>query len=46
LDVQADIAAARRSNRPEVTLERVADHLMAVLWPVVRDLPKRATMST
>jgi AcrR family transcriptional regulator len=28
--------------RPEVTLERVADHLMAVLWPVVRELPKRA----
>jgi AcrR family transcriptional regulator len=28
--------------RPGVTLERVADHLMAVLWPVVRELPKRA----
>jgi AcrR family transcriptional regulator len=24
---------------PDVPLERVADHLMAVLWPVVRDLP-------
>ena len=28
--------------RPGVTLDRVADHLMAVLWPVVRELPKRA----
>ena len=28
---------------PETPLERVADHLMAVLWPVVRDLPKRAS---
>jgi AcrR family transcriptional regulator len=28
--------------RPDVTLGRVADHLMAVLWPVVRELPKRA----
>jgi AcrR family transcriptional regulator len=28
--------------RPDVTLDRVADHLMAVLWPVVRELPKRA----
>jgi AcrR family transcriptional regulator len=27
---------------PGVTLERVADHLLAVLWPVVRELPKRA----
>ena len=30
-------------GRPGITLERVADHLMAVLWPVVRELPKRAT---
>jgi AcrR family transcriptional regulator len=29
-------------ERPGVTLDRVADHLMAVLWPVVRELPKRA----
>jgi AcrR family transcriptional regulator len=29
-------------DRPGVTLDRVADHLMAVLWPVVRELPKRA----
>jgi AcrR family transcriptional regulator len=28
--------------RPGITLDRVADHLMAVLWPAVRDLPKRA----
>jgi AcrR family transcriptional regulator len=28
--------------RPGITLDRVADHLMAVLWPVVRELPKRA----
>jgi AcrR family transcriptional regulator len=26
----------------DVTLERVADYLMAVLWPVVRELPRRA----
>ena len=29
-------------ERPGVTLDRVADHLMAVLWPVVRELPRRA----
>jgi AcrR family transcriptional regulator len=29
-------------DRPTTPLERVADHLMAVLWPVVRDLPSRA----
>ena len=29
-------------DHEEVTLERVADYLMAVLWPVVRDLPSRA----
>ncbi|HEY6696250.1 MAG TPA: TetR/AcrR family transcriptional regulator [Solirubrobacteraceae bacterium] len=29
-------------DRPAITLDRVADHLMAVLWPVVRELPKRA----
>ena len=33
-------------DRPEVPLKRVADHLMAVLWPVVRELPKRATLSS
>jgi AcrR family transcriptional regulator len=27
-------------DRPAITLDRVADHLMAVLWPVVRELPK------
>src|SRR5918999_1264046 len=26
-------------EHPETPLERVADHLMTVLWPVVRDLP-------
>ena len=26
---------------PGVPLERVADHLMTVLWPVVRELPRR-----
>jgi AcrR family transcriptional regulator len=30
-------------DRPGTPLERVADHLMAVLWPVVRDLPGHAT---
>jgi AcrR family transcriptional regulator len=29
-------------DHPEATLDRVADHLMAVLWPAVRDLPSRA----
>jgi AcrR family transcriptional regulator len=29
-------------DRPAITLDRVADHLMAVLWPAVRELPKRA----
>jgi AcrR family transcriptional regulator len=29
-------------DHPEVPLARVADHLMTVLWPVVRDLPNRA----
>jgi AcrR family transcriptional regulator len=28
--------------RPGVTLDRVADYLMGVLWPVVRELPNRA----
>jgi AcrR family transcriptional regulator len=27
-------------ERPTITLDRVADHLMAVLWPVVREMPK------
>ena len=29
--------------RPGITLDRVADHLMAVLWPAVRELPNRAS---
>jgi AcrR family transcriptional regulator len=33
-------------DNPDVPLERVADHLMAVLWPVVRELPRRATAAT
>jgi AcrR family transcriptional regulator len=41
----AEAIALWALDRPEVTLERVADHLMAVLWPVVRELPKRATIS-
>ncbi|MGH2948193.1 MAG: hypothetical protein ACRDPC_18390 [Solirubrobacteraceae bacterium] len=28
-------------DRPDATLDRVADHLMAVLWPAVRDLTSR-----
>ncbi len=39
----AEAIALWALDRPEVTLERVADHLMAVLWPVVRELPKRET---
>ena len=39
----AEAIALWALDRPEVTLERVADHLMAVLWPVVRELPNRAT---
>jgi AcrR family transcriptional regulator len=27
---------------PEVTGDQVADHLMTVLWPVVRELPRRS----
>jgi AcrR family transcriptional regulator len=30
-------------ERPQISAERVADHLMAVLWPAVRELPSRAT---
>jgi AcrR family transcriptional regulator len=30
-------------DRPEIPAERVADHLMAVLWPAVRELPIRAS---
>jgi hypothetical protein len=30
-------------DRPAITVDRVADHLMAVLWPAVRELPSRAT---
>jgi AcrR family transcriptional regulator len=29
-------------DRPSIPAERVADHLMTVLWPVVRELPGRA----
>ena len=29
--------------RPGITLDRVADHLLAVLWPAVRELPRRAS---
>jgi AcrR family transcriptional regulator len=39
----AEAIALWALDRPDVTLQRVADHLMAVLWPVVRELPKRAT---
>ena len=28
-------------DRPDVPAARVADHLMTVLWPVVRELPRR-----
>ena len=28
-------------DHPGIPLARVADHLMAVLWPVVRELPSR-----
>jgi AcrR family transcriptional regulator len=40
----AEAIALWALDRPEATLERVADHLMSVLWPVVRELPKRATL--
>jgi hypothetical protein len=30
-------------DNPDVPLSRVTDHLMAVLWPVVRDLPSTIT---
>jgi AcrR family transcriptional regulator len=40
----AEAIALWALDRPEVTIERVADHLMAVLWPVVRELPKRETV--
>jgi AcrR family transcriptional regulator len=34
-------------ERDEVRIDRVADYLMAVLWPAVRELPSRAvTVST
>jgi AcrR family transcriptional regulator len=32
-------------DHPEVTGERVADYLVAVLWPAVRELPNRAPLS-
>jgi hypothetical protein len=28
-------------DRPSAPARRVADHLMTVLWPVVRELPRR-----
>ena len=36
----AEVIALWAVDRPGVTLERVADLLMAVLWPVVRELPR------
>jgi AcrR family transcriptional regulator len=36
----AEAIALWAVDRPGVTLERVADLLMAVLWPVVRELPR------
>ena len=36
----AEAVAFWAVDHPEVPLERVADHLMAVLWPVVRELPQ------
>ena len=41
---EGDAIALWALDHPETTLERVADHLMAVLWPVVRELPKRAIL--
>src|SRR3954452_22760275 len=38
----AEAVAFWAVDHDDVTLERVADYLMAVLWPVVRELPKRA----
>jgi AcrR family transcriptional regulator len=38
----AEAVAFWAVEHDDVTLERVADYLMAVLWPVVRELPKRA----
>src|SRR5688572_18110769 len=35
----AEAVAFWAVDHPEVPLERVADHLMTVLWPVVRELP-------
>jgi AcrR family transcriptional regulator len=40
----AEAIALWALDRPEATLERVAGHLMSVLWPAVRELPKRATL--
>jgi AcrR family transcriptional regulator len=42
----AEAIALWALDHPETTLERVADLLMAVLWPVVRELPKRASLSS
>ena len=42
----AEAVAFWAVDHPEVPLERVADHLMAVLWPVVRDLPSLASAAT
>src|ERR1700754_2641799 len=42
----AEAVAFWAVDHDEVTLERVADYLMAVLWPVVRELPRRAVSAT
>jgi AcrR family transcriptional regulator len=39
----AEAIALWAVDRPDATLDRVAAHLLAVLWPAVRDLPRRAT---
>ncbi len=41
----AEAIALWALEHPDTTRERVAGHLMAVLWPAVRELPKRATLS-
>ena len=33
-------------DRPDIPAQRVADHLMAVLWPALRELPNRAEART
>jgi AcrR family transcriptional regulator len=41
----AEAIALWALDRPEVTIERVAEHLMAVLWPVVRELPRKRMLA-